>query len=361
MPEEQDTVQNNEPISEEEISDEEMDDIELDEADNEENYYDLDENTHGVPSGSTRGGMFFSPGATFVCSGRTSFGGTVNLILSLAFLLFLICAFTFRFFPLPGLGFLIITTLILWTGFILHNHQKHQSEISGGRIFLASFSVITFWFPLLISTVFGFGFVMQRTWMSNDTMLPGIHKGDYVLVDRLTFLASAPKHGDLVLVEDEVDEGRGPYKRAYFARVIAKPGDTIQLKGGVPYVNEKSLAHFIPDKAQLKTTPPNQLVTFYEVPANVVVEPDKPSSMPAAWYPILATADQFLAGQTISLTLEDEQYFVLEDNRDDTGFRHIRTSYGSIVHETRIKGQPRYILYNSLEPNGFDRFGYRLR
>lgn len=332
--------------------------IELNDGDEEEEeFYDFDESELNM--GSTAGGYLFSPGAALACCGKTGQGCIINSFISLVFLAFFVLAAAFHFFPIPGFIFLIVSTLLVWIGIAMLHKDKMQSEIRGGRIFLASFSVLSFWFPLMISMFFAFGFVMYRTWMGNETMYPSIHIGDYILVDRITSRFAAPKHGDLVLVEDEIDEGRGPYKRAFFARVIAEPGDNIKLQDGIPYVNDKPLQRFA-NKEKLKASIAQKTITLYESPAGVTVPQDAPKSMPDQWYPILI-AQNALGAQTNSLTLEKEQYFVLEDNRDDSSFKHIKTSYGSIVHQSRIKGNPRFILFNSREQDGWSRFGYKLK
>ena len=60
-----------------------------------------------------------------------------------------------------------------------------------------------------------------------------INSGDSVLVNRFTYLVSAPKPGDVVVFKPNGNE-RSHY---YMRRVIAEPGDKVQIKDGFVYVN----------------------------------------------------------------------------------------------------------------------------
>ena len=185
------------------------------------------ESTPTVSFGDAAGGALFSPGACFVCTGHLSLGSLFNIVLSLLFLGFLVASELLEFFPLPGLLFLFSLTILLWIGSALGTRDKAKAMVPGGRLFLASFSVVTFWFPIILSMVIASNFVMQQTWMANDKMLPQIHKGDTVLVDRLSYKLEPVERGDLVLIQELYNDNGNVNRRSFFARVIALPGDLI--------------------------------------------------------------------------------------------------------------------------------------
>ncbi len=328
----------------------------------EEDSYTNSMDTPTVSFGEVIGGSFFSPGACFICCGRVTAGGLLNVGLSLLLLGFFVCAEFFEFFPLPGMLLIIVLISFLWIGCALACRYKTKAMIPGGRIFLASISLVTFWFPIVVSCFLAFSFMMQQTWMANDKMLPQIRKGDTVLVDRLTYRIHPPERGDLVLIQEVYEDTGKVNRRSFFARVIALPGDVIQIKNGVPYVNKEPLNEFYPKSVieEFKLGVKPHAATIFELPHGVSITDPQKDPVPSRYYPIRVSTQLFFT-QTESLKLEPKQYFVLVDNRDDTGFSYIKTSFGSIVHESMIKGQPRFIVYNSVDGSGFERFGYKLR
>ena len=69
---------------------------------------------------------------------------------------------------------------------------------------------------------------------------------------------------------------------------------------------------------------------------------------------------ELLFSHTNSVRLEQDYYYVLEDNRT-SGLGHVRTSYGFIVHRSEIQGRPKYIIYNTDQPDHFARYGLAVR
>lgn len=304
--------------------------------------------------------VLFSPGSVFVSCGELSKGGLINLALSFAFLVFFLLVTCFHFFPIPGFLFLLTSVLLLWIGFALTRRSQARKLVSGGKLFHLSFSIITFWFPLLISFILAFGFVMQRTWMGNDTMLPSLHKGDFVLVDRLSYVVRTPSRGDLVLVESVNRNGSdgSPKRRIFFARILASPGDSIQLMSGAAYINDTPLSLYIPKDSMRRFATQKSLIA-YESPYGVPLVDPQNGEIPDKWYPIQLSS-QMLFTKTDRVTLKQDQYYVIEDNRNDPNLQYMK-SFGSIVHVSSIKGQPLYVIYNSVDGSGFERFGLRLR
>ena len=82
-----------------------------------------------------------------------------------------------------------------------------------------------------LALVFAFGLKED---MNGDSMYPTIANGQYVMVDRLRFMFSRPGDGDII-----VFRGGGNRMRTYIRRVVAVPGDTVQVKQGVLYVNDE--------------------------------------------------------------------------------------------------------------------------
>ena len=79
-------------------------------------------------------------------------------------------------------------------------------------------------------TVTSFGF---RTSVVGQAMEEQLSNGDQILINKFVYLVSKPKQDDVVVFLPNGNEKSHYYVR----RVIATPGDTVQIKDGAVYVN----------------------------------------------------------------------------------------------------------------------------
>lgn len=77
-------------------------------------------------------------------------------------------------------------------------------------------------------------FVIFQVEVPSGSMETTIMTGDRVATLRLSYLFSDPKRGDIVVFLFPDDE-----KVDYIKRIIGVPGDTIEIKEGVLYINEE--------------------------------------------------------------------------------------------------------------------------
>lgn len=284
---------------------------------------------------------FLSPGNGAAIMQFAVLGGIQNFALALLFLIFPVIAMAGNLFPMTLMGVWILIVAAVWIWNIaqtLRFASKRRKRSSLWR--QVAIAVLSFWIPLVASFYICSDSVMQRTWMSNETMLPTIQKGDILIVDKIAFWRKEPSYGDLVLVEDRLKEKGTVRHRAFFGRIIACPGDVVQLMGAHPYVDGKPLVQYVvlPDHA------PKFEFLAYEIPYKTEIRDDIQEA-PPKWYPVRLPS-KLMFSQTNTLKLEPEFYYVLEDNRDIFQDR-IRNSYGAIVHRSEIKGKPRFVLYNT--------------
>ena len=68
-----------------------------------------------------------------------------------------------------------------------------------------------------------------------DSMSPTLENGDVVLVNRFVYKVRSPGMGDLVIFKPNGNEN----SHYYIKRVVAGPGDTVQVKEGFLYVNDE--------------------------------------------------------------------------------------------------------------------------
>ena len=84
-------------------------------------------------------------------------------------------------------------------------------------------------------TVYAVGMSVSMVGVS---MEPGISNGQQVLINRYAYLLVKPKTGDVVAFLPNGNQN----SHYYIKRVVAGPGDTVQIKEGRLYVNEIQVA-----------------------------------------------------------------------------------------------------------------------
>lgn len=125
----------------------------------------------------------------------------------------------------------------------------NQGQRPGRRI-LGSWLEFPVIMILSFALVFGFvrPVVAQSNYISSGSMIPTLEILDRVLIDKLAYdFGGEPERGDIVLFED-VQGG----DKSLIKRVVGLSGDTIEVRGGVlfvngepqnePYTNDESLA-----------------------------------------------------------------------------------------------------------------------
>ncbi|MEY2443726.1 MAG: signal peptidase [Ilumatobacteraceae bacterium] len=79
-------------------------------------------------------------------------------------------------------------------------------------------------------------FVVQQFAVDGESMLETLHSGDRVIVNKLSYVAHDPRHGDVVVLEDN---NASVAVRDLIKRVIALPGETIEYRECVLLINGK--------------------------------------------------------------------------------------------------------------------------
>lgn len=117
-------------------------------------------------------------------------------------------------------------------------------------------------------------------------MLPNIEQGDWIMVSKASYLFSDPERGDVIVFWPPEDIASD---RPFIKRVIALPGDTVEVKDGKVFVNG---------------TP---------IEEEYIKEPPRYT--------------------TSSKLIPDGEYFVLGDNRNNANDSHC---WGTITHDDII-------------------------
>ena len=133
------------------------------------------------------------------------------------------------------------------------------------------------WILLIVITISASYFittnVFVKTSVSGTSMEPTLKEGQVVIVNKLEYYIKSPKRNDVIVYKQSNKE------HSYFEikRVIGLPGETVKIKNGIVYINDEAI------KEKVKTE---------------------------------AISNSGLAEEGVKL--DDNEYFVLGDNRNDS-------------------------------------------
>lgn len=150
------------------------------------------------------------------------------------------------------------------------NRHKRKANVKLIKEILTWITEIALTILLAVTFVY---FIGLRTSAVGQSMAETIYNGDNVLVNRFLYAVTDPKPNDIIVFRPNGNEK----SHLYIKRVIGVPGDTVQIVGGVVYVNGEVF-----DEA---------VSTASIEEAGIAVEP---------------------------ITLKEDEYFVLGDNRNNS-------------------------------------------
>jgi signal peptidase I len=149
----------------------------------------------------------------------------------------------------------------------------------------------------LVIAVVLYLFIMTPHEVLGNSMHPTYKNGEYLMANKLTYKFGEPRRGDVIIFKYSDTQD-------FIKRIIGIPGDTVMIKDGKVYIN----GNLLNEDSYLKDT-------------------------------VYTSGGEYLAeGET--LTLEENEYFVLGDNRPHSSDSR---TFGPISKD-RIKGKA-WIVY----------------
>lgn len=84
--------------------------------------------------------------------------------------------------------------------------------------------------------------VAHLRWVEGESMEPVLQNGDSVIIQKLSYYAGNPKRYDVVVFPVKSGQADDKVKNDYYVkRVIGLPGETVQIKNGRVYIDNKVL------------------------------------------------------------------------------------------------------------------------
>ncbi|MDS1029927.1 signal peptidase I [Bacillota bacterium LX-D] len=95
-------------------------------------------------------------------------------------------------------------------------------------------------------------FLFQPFYIPSGSMEPTLQVNDRIIVNKLTYRFSEPKRGDIIVFKFPLDPSRD-----YIKRLIGLPGETLEIKNSVIYINNKPIKEsYLPPNLHFADFPP---------------------------------------------------------------------------------------------------------
>lgn len=111
-------------------------------------------------------------------------------------------------------------------------------------------------------------FVAQPNEVKGNSMVPNFIDREYLLTDKLSYRFREPERGEVVVFKAPASEPCAEEECEYIKRIIGVPGDRVEVKDGLVYLNGGPLdEHYLADGTRTKNGTfmrPGQVVTLGE-------------------------------------------------------------------------------------------------
>ena len=86
-------------------------------------------------------------------------------------------------------------------------------------------------------------FIAEPRYIPSDSMLPTLHRGDRLVVEKVAYNFTPLQRGDIIVFQPPLKLRVLGYEKsqAFIKRAIAIEGDTVAVRDGVVYINDRPL------------------------------------------------------------------------------------------------------------------------
>jgi signal peptidase I len=112
-------------------------------------------------------------------------------------------------------------------------------------------------------------YIAEPRYIPSDSMVPTLHQGDRLVVEKISYHFHPPHFGDIVVFNPPPElQLRGyPKDQAFIKRIIGQPGDSIKVANNKVYINGTPLKETYLKDNYIQQDP-RQLFNQTEVPPN---------------------------------------------------------------------------------------------
>lgn len=236
------------------------------------------------------------------------------------------------------------------------SERPSEGPDSLGKGFLGEiFSVSVILFLILVFRSIG----MEPFRIPSGSMIPTLMIGDFILVNKMSyglkvpfsdffgdpiyiFGKTTPELGDVIVFKYPKDTSIN-----YIKRVVALPGDTVEIKNKIVYVNDEPVEMEEFDGQEIMEDMDEKFkdanLKFYR------------SRIGEHEHLLQHDEDNYYKVDFEKTTVPNGQYFVMGDNRDFS----YDSRYWGFVPENFIKGEAICVWFSLIFPMGEDKFKFR--
>ena len=239
---------------------------------------------------------------------------------------------------------------IFVSGIIADMFKKDKSKVKSQNWFIRNLKDILW--ALLIAMVIRSLFV-EPFHIPSGSMVPSLLVGDYLFVTKWDYgysrhsfpfslapfsgriIETAPKRGDIVVFKNPEDN-----RTDYIKRVMALPGETVQMKEGRLYINGQLIERKTLGVYEDTSSGQPRMLVLYE---ETLPEGQK--------HQILEFDDTRALDDTGLITVPEGTFFAMGDNRDNS--KDSRALSVGVIPFENLVGKARFIFYSN---NGYAPF-----
>ncbi len=169
------------------------------------------------------------------------------------------------FYIISSIVFVFISPiLVLLSAMIIYIFIVYQSYIvapirrENSRLIILIFSALLVIFPILNAIWEGFirNFIAESRYTPSSAMSPTLKINDRLIIDKWSYRFQTPQRGDIVVFAPTEYLEKQNFHDAFIKRLIGLPGERIQVRGGLVYVNERPLSeNYIAEKPRYNYGP----------------------------------------------------------------------------------------------------------
>lgn len=171
-----------------------------------------------------------------------------------------------------------------------------------------------------LSLLLAFGirtFVAEARYIPSGSMLPTLEVDDRLIIDKVTYRFRDPERGDVVVFNPTKSLKRANFREAFIKRVVGIPGDRVEIKKGVVWVNDRSIQESYTATGETNKPSPEACSNNYKTS-------DIDSQRIEPPIPIFLTEPQ---------KIPNKHYLVLGDNR---GNSYDGRCWGLVAHDDLV-------------------------
>lgn len=206
-------------------------------------------------------------------------------------------------------------------------------------------------FPVIAIVFFVRSFLFEPFRIPSGSMLPTLHVGDFILVNKYEYgirlpvtnwkiiPLGSPQRGDVVVFKYPMDESVD-----YIKRVVGVPGDTIEYRNKVVYVNgveQKQAGHVDFIDTHSHVTLDQREENLSGVEHMIAVDGRRPSWVPAQAI-LKKVSECTYTNMGFICKVPEGKYFMMGDNRDNSE----DSRYWGFVDDSSLVGRATFIWAN---------------